>query len=145
MPLFHLPVTLSLIILYLYYSTYFWRFLKTALVILVPGIATCLKVHGPFLQQIKDGPYQIAQQKDWRYILHVLLLLMLLLFIPFLLVQASLLLSKISPEIVGEPLCAGRIYDAVNAILSFMVTWPWIGYRYIVVCCISNWRSIVQE
>ncbi|XP_038973506.1 cycloartenol Synthase-like isoform X3 [Phoenix dactylifera] len=34
--------------------------------------------------------------------------------------KASLLLSKISPEIVGEPLCAGRIYDAVNLILSLM-------------------------
>ncbi|XP_073116803.1 cycloartenol synthase isoform X1 [Elaeis guineensis] len=34
--------------------------------------------------------------------------------------KASLLLSKISPEIVGEPLCAGRIYDAVNVILSLM-------------------------
>ncbi|XP_038985712.1 cycloartenol synthase-like isoform X8 [Phoenix dactylifera] len=34
--------------------------------------------------------------------------------------MASVLLSKISPEIVGEPLCAGRIYDAVNVILSLM-------------------------
>lgn len=37
------------------------------------------------------------------------------------LVQASLLLSRFSPEIVGEPVDAKRLYDAVNVILSLMV------------------------
>ncbi|KAJ6758848.1 TERPENE CYCLASE/MUTASE FAMILY MEMBER [Salix koriyanagi] len=32
--------------------------------------------------------------------------------------KSSLLLSKITPEIVGEPLVANRFYDAVNVILS---------------------------
>ncbi|KAL9377319.1 hypothetical protein Peur_031439 [Populus x canadensis] len=32
--------------------------------------------------------------------------------------KAALLLSKITPEIVGEPLAANRFYDAVNVILS---------------------------
>ncbi|KAJ6758847.1 TERPENE CYCLASE/MUTASE FAMILY MEMBER [Salix koriyanagi] len=32
--------------------------------------------------------------------------------------KAALLLSKITPEIVGEPLVANRFYDAVNVILS---------------------------
>jgi len=31
------------------------------------------------------------------------------------------LLSKIAPEIVGEPLDAKRIYDAVNVIISLQV------------------------
>jgi len=35
--------------------------------------------------------------------------------------QAVLLLSKIAPEIVGEPLNAKRLYDAVNVILSLQV------------------------
>lgn len=34
--------------------------------------------------------------------------------------KALLLLSKISPEIVGEPIDAKRLYDAVNVILSLM-------------------------
>eukprot|EP00258_Populus_trichocarpa_P032822 XP_024448841.1 cycloartenol synthase-like [Populus trichocarpa] len=35
--------------------------------------------------------------------------------------KAALLLSKITPEIVGEPLAANRFYDAVNVILSLQV------------------------
>lgn len=31
------------------------------------------------------------------------------------------MLSKIAPEIVGEPLDAKRLYDAVNVILSLQV------------------------
>jgi cycloartenol synthase len=34
--------------------------------------------------------------------------------------KASLLLSKISLEIVGEPLKVNRLYDAVNCLLSWM-------------------------
>lgn len=34
--------------------------------------------------------------------------------------KAALLLSKISPEIVGDPIVANRLYDAVNVILSLM-------------------------
>lgn len=34
--------------------------------------------------------------------------------------KAALLLSQISPEVVGEPLEAKRLYDAVNVILSLM-------------------------
>ncbi|KAB5514826.1 hypothetical protein DKX38_028732 [Salix brachista] len=36
--------------------------------------------------------------------------------------KAALLLSKITPEIVGEPLVANRFYDAVNVILSLQGT-----------------------
>lgn len=35
--------------------------------------------------------------------------------------QAALLLSKLSPELVGEPLDARRLYDAVNVLLSLQV------------------------
>ena len=38
------------------------------------------------------------------------------------LLQASLLLSKISPEIVGESLEANRFYDAVSCLMSYMVS-----------------------
>uniref|UniRef100_A0A6N2KFM6 Terpene cyclase/mutase family member n=1 Tax=Salix viminalis TaxID=40686 RepID=A0A6N2KFM6_SALVM len=38
--------------------------------------------------------------------------------------QAALLLSKITPEIVGEPLVANRFYDAVNVILSLQLINP---------------------
>jgi hypothetical protein len=41
--------------------------------------------------------------------------------IPVNYLQASLLLSKISLEIVGEPLKVNRLYDAVNCLLSWMV------------------------
>ncbi|XP_020243911.1 cycloartenol synthase 2-like [Asparagus officinalis] len=34
--------------------------------------------------------------------------------------KAALLLSRISPEIVGDPIVANRFYDAVNVILSLM-------------------------
>ncbi|KAL6865277.1 hypothetical protein ACP4OV_016428 [Aristida adscensionis] len=34
--------------------------------------------------------------------------------------EASLLLSKISPEIVGKPVEANRLYDAVNCLMSYM-------------------------
>lgn len=37
------------------------------------------------------------------------------------LLQAVLVLSKIPSEIVGEPLDANRLYDAVNVILSLQV------------------------
>ena len=40
----------------------------------------------------------------------------------FPLLQASLLLSKISPEIVGESLEANRFYDAVSCLMSYMVS-----------------------
>ena len=35
--------------------------------------------------------------------------------------QAALVLSKISPEIVGEPVEVNRLYDAVNCLMSYMV------------------------
>lgn len=35
--------------------------------------------------------------------------------------QAALLLSKIPKEIVGEPIDAKRLYDAVNVIISLQV------------------------
>ncbi|GJN18969.1 hypothetical protein PR202_gb06192 [Eleusine coracana subsp. coracana] len=35
--------------------------------------------------------------------------------------KASLLLSKISPEIVGEPVEINRLYDSVNCLMSYMV------------------------
>lgn len=38
------------------------------------------------------------------------------------LLQAALLLSKISPEVVGDPIEARKLYDAVNVTLSLMVT-----------------------
>ena len=37
-------------------------------------------------------------------------------------IQACLLLSKISPEIISEPLETDRQYDAVNCLMSFMVS-----------------------
>ena len=40
----------------------------------------------------------------------------------FPLLQASLLLSKISPEIVGESLEDNRFYDAVSCLMSYMVS-----------------------
>lgn len=40
--------------------------------------------------------------------------------------QATLLLSKIPSDIVGEPLEANRLYDAVNVLLSLQVG----GLRY---------------
>jgi uncharacterized membrane protein len=39
----------------------------------------------------------------------------------FSLVQAALLLSKTPQGMVGEPIEANRLYDAVNVILSLMV------------------------
>lgn len=36
--------------------------------------------------------------------------------------QACLLLSKISPEIVGKPLEISRQYDGINVLMSFMVS-----------------------
>lgn len=36
--------------------------------------------------------------------------------------QASLLLSTISPEIVGKPVEANRLYDAINCLMSWMVS-----------------------
>lgn len=36
--------------------------------------------------------------------------------------QACLLLSKISPKVVGESLKIGRQYDAINCLMSFMVS-----------------------
>jgi len=45
------------------------------------------------------------------------------------LVQAALLLSQISPEIVGDPIVANRLYDAVNVILSLMVSWSEIRFK----------------
>lgn len=46
-----------------------------------------------------------------------------LLFITFgsFIIQAALLLSRISPDIAGEPLAAKQLYDAVNVILSLQV------------------------
>lgn len=35
--------------------------------------------------------------------------------------QAALLLSKVPREIVGEPLDAKKLYDAVNVIISLQV------------------------
>jgi len=43
-------------------------------------------------------------------------------------VQAALLLSQISPEIVSDPIVANQLYDAVNVILSLMVSWSEIRY-----------------
>ena len=40
----------------------------------------------------------------------------------FSLLLASLLLSKISPEIVGESLEDNRFYDAVSCLMSYMVS-----------------------
>jgi len=40
----------------------------------------------------------------------------------FSLLLASLLLSKISPAIVGESLEAKRFYDAVSCLMSYMVS-----------------------
>ncbi|CAN6445100.1 unnamed protein product [Victoria cruziana] len=37
--------------------------------------------------------------------------------------KAALLLSKLPSEMVGEPLAAERLYDAVNVILSLQVSW----------------------
>jgi len=39
----------------------------------------------------------------------------------FFLFQAVLSLSKIAPEVVGEPLEVKRLYDSVNVILSLQV------------------------
>lgn len=36
--------------------------------------------------------------------------------------QAALLLSMVSPQIVGEPMEVDRLYDGVNCLISFMVS-----------------------
>ncbi|XP_066323165.1 cycloartenol synthase-like [Miscanthus floridulus] len=52
--------------------------------------------------------------------------------------KASLLLSEISPEIVGEPVEANRFYDAVSCLMSYMLINPtktfgdiMIDYQYV--------------
>ena len=54
------------------YSTdkaiYYERFVTTALEIWMTGTATHLKVHGHSLLPIMVGLYQIALQKDWRWV-----------------------------------------------------------------------------
>ena len=49
-------------------AIYYERFVTTALEIWMTGTATHLKVHGHSLLPIMVGLYQIALQKDWRWV-----------------------------------------------------------------------------
>ena len=57
----------------------------------------------------------------------------------FPLLQASLLLSKISPAIVGESLEAKRFYDAVSCLMSYMVST--FDFFFTLNCCC--WMSFL--
>lgn len=60
------------------------------------------------------GPLKVQTQTPFIYCYIICI------YLPF---QVTLLLSKISSEIVGEPLDPKRLYDAVNVILSLQVCW----------------------
>jgi hypothetical protein len=62
--------------------------------------------------------------------------------------QVSLLLSKISPKIVGEALQVNRLYDTVNCLLSWQVFLISIGWSYKSIyefntsqICFLNWQG----
>nr|CAB3445558.1 unnamed protein product [Digitaria exilis] len=52
--------------------------------------------------------------------------------------QVSLLLSTISPEIVGKPVEANRLYDAVNCLMSWMVSI--FKVFFLIFCPCVNWN-----
>nr|BAA84603.1 oxidosqualene cyclase [Allium macrostemon] len=56
--------------------------------------------------------------------------------------KAALLLSKISPEIVGDPIVANRLYDAVNVILSLKN--PGGGFASIELTRSYAWLEIIN-
>jgi len=67
-------------------------------------------------------PYHLCSSilESAKYLVIIIWLKHLMFCFPLL--QASLLLSKISPEIVGESLEANRFYDAVSCLMSYMVS-----------------------
>jgi hypothetical protein len=54
------------------------------------------------------------------------------------------LLSKISPEIVCEPVEANRVYDAVNCLMSYMVSILNFSYLLAIVAIESFFIEMVD-